>query len=364
MSTTVRTAKFEDYAAIVVLMRRYGLPTKPREEWRHVWERNPVLTRRTETLPLGWVLENNGKVVGFLGNIPTFCSFVGRRLLATTANAWVVDEPYRSQSIALLKHYLRQKEIDLFLNTTAGVASGRLWEALGAKRLPLPSYGDVLFWTTAPREVVRALLISKNIPTPEILSFPLSLLLRIRLLVRSTKRTRAQVVREVVGFDSRFDDFWEELRLSSSKLLSWRDAETLNWHFKYALAGNRARILTLEASGRITAYAVLCRQDKPELSLKRYSLADLQCLDSSATAYACGKLLEHSFELCRQEGVHLLEAIGFAPEKRSVLESFAPFKRKMGSWPFYFKSRDTAIESALSPATAWDPSAYDGDGSL
>jgi hypothetical protein len=364
MSTTIRTATFDDYAAIFVLMQRYGLPTKPREEWRHVWECNPVLTRRAEPLPLGWVLENNGKVVGFLGNIPTFYSFVGRRLLATTANAWVVDEPYRSQSIVLLKHYLSQREIDLFLNTTAGIASGRLWEALGAKRLPLSSYGDVLFWTTAPREVVRAFLISKNIPVPGSLSVPLSWVLRIGFLLRSPKRTRGQAVQEVGGFDSRFDDFWDELRLSSSKLLSWRDAETLNWHFKHALAANRARILTIEESGRITAYAVLCRQDKPEFALKRYHLADLQCLDNSETAHACGTLLEHSLELCRQEGVHVLEASGFAPEKRSVLESFAPLRRKMESWPFYFKSRDTAIESALSPATAWDPSAYDGDGSL
>jgi hypothetical protein len=364
MSTTIRTATFDDYAAIFVLMQRYGLPTKPREEWRHVWECNPVLTRRAEPLPLGWVLEDNGKVVGFLGNIPTFCSFVGRRLLATTANAWVVDEPYRSQSIALLKRYLGQKEIDLFLNTTAGVASGKVWEALGAKRMPLSSYENVLFWITAPREVVRALLIRKNIPAAEALSFPLGFALGIGLLLRSTKIRKGQGVREIASFDSRFDVFWNELKQSSSKLLNWRDAETLNWHFKYALAARRARILTLETRGRITAYAVLCRSDKTELALKRYHLADLQCLDNSETLRACGALLEHSLELCRQEGVHVLEASGFAPEKRSVLESFAPLRRKMEAWPFYFKSRYSDIDTALSAAAVWDPSVYDGDGSL
>jgi hypothetical protein len=364
MSTTIRAATFDDYAAIFVLMQRYGLPTKTREEWRHIWECNPVLTQRAEPLPLGWVLENKGKIVGFLGNIPTFCSLVGRRLLATTANAWVVDEPYRSQSIALLRCYLGQKEVDLFLNTTAKTASGRVWEALGAKRVPLSSYAEVLFWITAPQGVVRALLRRKNVPAAGTLSVPLGLALRIGLWWRSTKSREGQAVREIASFDSRFDVFWNELKQGSTKLLSWRDAETLNWHFKYALAAKRARILTLEANGRITAYAILDRTDKPGLALKRYHLADLQCLDNSETPRACGALLEHSLEICRQEGVHVLEATGFTPEKRVVLESLGPLKRKMASWPFYYKSRDAAIESALSPATVWDPSTYDGDGSL
>jgi hypothetical protein len=364
MSTTIRAATFDDYADVCDLMQRYGLGTKALEEWKHLWECNPVLIRRTEPLPLGWALENNGKLVGFLGNIPTFCSLAGRRLLVTTANHWVVDEPYRSHSIALLKRYLGQKEIDLFLNTTAGSASGKVWEALGAKRMPLASYENVLFWITAPREVVRALLIRKNIPAAGALSFPLGLALRIGLLLGRTKIAKGQGVREIASFDSRFDVFWNELKQGSTKLLSWRDAETLNWHFKYALAAKRARILILEAGGRITAYAVLCRTDKPDLSLKRYHLADFQCLDNSETQRACAALLGHGLELCRKEGVHVLEAVGFTPEKRAVLESFAPLGRKTEAWPFYFKSRHADIETALSAAAVWDPSIYDGDGSL
>jgi hypothetical protein len=364
MSTSIRTATFDDHADVCDLMRRYGLGTKTLNAWKHLWECNPVLTGPTEPLPLGWALENNGKLVGFLGNIPTFCSFAGRRLLATTANDWVVDEPYRSQSIALLKRYLGQKDVDLFLNTTAKMASGRVWEALGAKRVPLSYYEDVLFWITAPQEVARALLIRKNIPAAGALSLPLGFALRIGLWLRSTKSRNGQGVREIESFDSRFDVFWNELKQSSTKLLSWRDAETLNWHFKYALAAKRARILILETGGRITAYAVLCRTDKPDLALKRYHLADLQCLDNSETQRACGALLGHSLELCRSEGVHLLEAVGFTPEKRAVLESFAPLRRKSEAWPFYFKSGSAAMETALSAATAWDPSIYDGDGSL
>ena len=364
MSTTIRAATFDDYTAICDLMRRYGLPPKALEEWKHVWECNPVLTERAEPFTLGWALENKGKLVGFLGNIPTFCSLDGRRLLVTTANTLVIDGPYRSHSIALLKRYLAQKEVDLFLNTTAKIASGKLWEALGAKRLPVPSYESVLFWVTAPRPVVRALLISKKIPAAGALSFPLGVALRVGLLLRSTKIKKGQGVRETPSFDSRFDVFWNELKQDSSRLLSWRDAETLNWHFKYALAAKRAHILTLEANGRITAYAVIYRQDKPELGLKRYHLADLQCLDHSDTERACAALLGHSLEICRNEGVHVLEAFGFTDEKRAVLESFAPLRRKLEGWPFYFKSRYAEIETALSKATAWDPSVYDGDGSL
>jgi hypothetical protein len=188
--------------------------------------------------------------------------------------------------------------------------------------------------------------------------------LRIGLLLRSTRIRKGRGVREVESFDSRFDAFWNELRQGSPKLLSWRDAETLNWHFKYALAAKRARILTLEARGKTIAYAVLYRQDKSDLALKRYRLADFQCLENSEMKHAAAAFLGYTLKLCRKEGVHLVEAIGFAPEKRAVFENFAPLKRKMEAWPFYFKSREAEIETALAAATAWDPSGYDGDGSL
>ncbi len=364
MTTTIRAATFDDYEDVCDLMQRYGLETKALEEWKHVWACNPVLTKRSQSWPLGWALENNGRLVGFLGNIPTFYSFSGRRLLATTASAWVVDEPYRSQSLGLVKRYFGQPDVDVFLNTTARTGSGKVYEALGAKRMPLSSYENVLFWITAPREVMRGLLIKRNIPAPGALSVPLGFALKIALLLRATKSWKGPGVREVERFDSRFDVFWNELRQGSTKLLSWRDAETLNWHFKYALAAKRARILTLEVDGKTVAYAVLYRQDKSELGLKRYRLADFQCLESSDMKHAAGALLGHSLKLCRREGVHLLEAIGFAPEKRAVFENFAPLKRKMEAWPFYFKSREADIGAALAAATVWDPSGYDGDGSL
>jgi hypothetical protein len=364
MSTAVRVATFDDYSDVCDLMQRYGLGTKPLDEWKHLWEGSPVVSCRTEPLPLGWALESHGKLVGFLGNIPTFCSFAGRRLLATTAYGWVVDELYRSHSIALLKRYFGQKGIDLFFNSTAQTASGRVWEALGAKRVPLSYYQDVLFWITGARDVVRTLLIRKKIPAAEALSLPLGLALRIGLWLRPIRTSRAQAVHEMGSFDSRFDAFWNDLRQGSTKLLSWRDAETLNWHFKYALAAKQARILTLEAGGRITAYAVLCRTDKPDLGLKRYHLADFQCLDNTHTRDACGALLRHSLRLCREEGVHVLEATGFTPAKRATLESFAPLRRRMKAWPFYFKSKSADVDTALSVPTAWDASIYDGDGSL
>src|ERR1700694_3447847 len=110
MTTAIRAATFDDYPRVCDLMQRYGLETRTFEEWKHVWECNPVLTKRTEPWPFGWALENDGKLVGFLGNVPTFCSFVGRRLLVTAASAWVVDESYRSQAIGLVTRYLGQKE--------------------------------------------------------------------------------------------------------------------------------------------------------------------------------------------------------------------------------------------------------------
>ena len=92
----VREASFKDYPQIAALESKYGLETKPYEQWTHLWSDNPAYRPNRDNLPIGWVLEGENKeILGYLGNVPLNYEFEGRTLLATAARAWVVEEHCR-----------------------------------------------------------------------------------------------------------------------------------------------------------------------------------------------------------------------------------------------------------------------------
>ena len=61
---------------------------------------------------MGWVLESQGKVVGFIGNIPRRYLFGGSEWIAGVARSFVVDEDFRGRSTKLLWQFISQKGQD------------------------------------------------------------------------------------------------------------------------------------------------------------------------------------------------------------------------------------------------------------
>ncbi len=65
----IREASFDDYPGISRLSSRQGLPTKGYAEWEHFWTANPTYNC-IQDWPIGWVVEADSEIVGYLGNIP------------------------------------------------------------------------------------------------------------------------------------------------------------------------------------------------------------------------------------------------------------------------------------------------------
>ena len=61
--------------------------------------------------------------------------------------------------------------------------------------------------------------------------------------------------------------------------------------------------------------------DNPSFAWKRLRLVDYQALDGSTTLLV--PMLSWALDKCRNEGVHMLETIGFRPDKRNVITIFA-----------------------------------------
>src|SRR5258708_12953821 len=134
----LREAHFEDYDQIAGLEFRFGLTIKPYEQWVHLWQGNPLYRELRTDWPIGWVLEDeDGKIVGSMGNIPFSYELDGERILVASGRSWVADLAYRSASLLLLYILIGQRFVVLYLNNTRGDNSVSTVTALYFSPLPV-----------------------------------------------------------------------------------------------------------------------------------------------------------------------------------------------------------------------------------
>src|SRR5271166_1195023 len=203
----LREARFEDYPQIAALASKFGLHTESYPAWTHLWENNPVYREIQTKIPIGWVLDDGENAIsGYLGNIPLAYELGGKRLLAATTRAWVVDTPFRSYSPLLLAMYFQQSKMDFFLSTTVNSLSEAAYTSFRSTRVPVGAWDRTLFWITNYRGFVASYLRKSNV-MPKELSYPLSLGLFLRDQFKGTRlptNRNSERVLSCPSFDDRF----------------------------------------------------------------------------------------------------------------------------------------------------------------
>ena len=361
-----REATFEDYPQMSALESRYGLQPKTYEEWTHLWLHNPTY-RQFSDWPIGWVCEtDDDEIVGCIGNIPMAYEFGNRALIAATSRALVVDSRYRPYAFTLLGHFFNQSKADLFLNTTVNARASTLQHAFRALRVPAGTWDRAAFWITNYRAFAASLLARKELRGGVLLSTLLSscLLLKDTLTRKAMRAVRKGVEIEFCDqFDDRFDVFWQRARNNCSLgLRGTRSRSVLNWHFKDALACDRAWVLTASDRAGLAAFGIFRRQDNPAFGLNRMRLVDFQALHGQTELLR--PMLLSAVERCRCDGLHMLEAIGFCGQKQKIIETLSPYYRELSSWRYFYKTNDQSLATSLKDPQVWDATCFDGDASL
>lgn len=365
-----REAQFGDFEAIAALRQRSGLSIDSPENWQRLWRDNPALARAGANFPIGWVQETDaGKLVGYLGSIPLLYQFGEQTLLAAATTAYAVDPAYRSRSLGLVGSFFRQKYCDLYLDTTATVAAGKIMMAFKAQQVPQRDYGTVLFWVLDAQAflcaTMRKLKLNGHIGslaahlTSPVLSGDTFFRGR---RPKSDSRGRSCRLLSVEEIGDDFQDLWVRKINEAPRMLAWRTPEVLKWHFLIPHSKRTPHVLACHSNGRMEGYAVVVVGSDRSLGLQKAVLADLLVAEDNPSVIR--ELLFGAYEIAKRNACDVFEVLGFPETVREVCREGKPYRRNYPACPFFYKTDRPGLVDLLTTERAWYACPFDGDATL
>lgn len=359
----LREAALSDFSQVMALKQRFGLIWDSRADWDRMWAQNPALRHMSSEQPIGWVLEAEDRIVGYLGNISLLYRYGSETLTAAAGTSMVVEPGYRSGAVSLIAAFYRQRSVDLYLTTTAIEAVGKLTKAFKASVLPQADYDSVLVWVLRPDRfaevVVKMLDVKASLsPAARILA---SLAIRTDKMLRrrwppKLNTSIKEISVKAIGDD--FDRLWFQKLAEQPRLLAVRNAETLRWHFD--MGTSSPSVLCAHQGNELAGYVVV-RHEPPSSTtgLQRSIIADIIARDDDPRVLTA--LWIAAYEDAKRAGSHTLEVFGFPRPIRQIGLQWHPYVRKYPACPFYYKAADPARHEMLKNGGFWYASPYDGD---
>jgi hypothetical protein len=365
----LREALFEDMAGVQDLKRAVGFGDDSPEDWDWLWRNNPAWRDAQETPSMGWVLETAGRIVGYLGSVSTLHRYREKTVRAATSTGFAVDPEYRGYTLKLVAAFFTQTDKDILLNTTAIEVAGKIFQRFKASPMPQRDYDQIMYWVLQPRAFISVALKYKN-RHPAVAwagSYLMALPLRGLIALKkkaprgfSGKNGRPVELRmlDVSDIGREFDDLWARKATKETRLISYRTAEVLKWHF----AKVRAKVLCCYRGRTLVGYAVVTQEDVGKFGLTRSKIADL-FVEGDDPALV-GELLRAVYDHAKSSGSHVLEVIGFPSSISKTFRRANPHFRQMQSWPYFYIASDNGFHKELEDEQAWFACPFDGDTSL
>lgn len=365
----VREAQFEDFTQISEMNMRLGQGPDSPENWLRLWRDNPTIKALGAPARIGWVLQDADRIVGFLGSIPLSYEFASAPVLAAATCRFAVEPPYRVFSHLLVMAFFRQREFQLFIDSSATPAAGKIMVAVKARAIPQRDYDTILFWVLNPLRYSAYALRKIGIDRIWVAagSYFGSLALRISSLYWNQKPSpsvKNLVVRQesLSSLGEQFETFVQSVNVRNQRIFAKRSPEILRWHFEPPQNRRPVSLLVCYQGSGMRGYLILRNYEETIDGLKRAVVADLlvERNDPSVTA----ALFRSALGAAQNSGADILEVTGFPVEMRDCLQEWRPYTRKLPANPFYYRAKDKTMQDHLQQESAWYACPYDGDSTL
>ncbi|MHC3128075.1 hypothetical protein OB03_12665, partial [Brevundimonas sp. GN22] len=99
---------------------------------------------------MGWVIDNDGSIDGFLGNYRRFAYRQRKRHVIASAYSVIVSPRAKGGSQALIQTFLAQEGVLFTTILNANEVGSPIYRKLGMEPLPHPAHDVRLSWALAP----------------------------------------------------------------------------------------------------------------------------------------------------------------------------------------------------------------------
>lgn len=320
------------------------------------WVTNPA---NNSQFPMGWVLVEREKILGFLGNVPLKFLIYGEDKNAAAAVAWYVDPTARGiYSLRLLNEFLKQDNVSLFLFNTDSEELMRLLYKFGFKEYILPKFKKIYCLVLEKRKLLfllKELSVIKRIHN--FTSF-------VTMLISTQKFLKELLFQNFTNFLDSFqseeytsslcsscDDSYSNLWVVSNHqcdIKMMRNIGTLNWIY----------FSSINPSERIV---IQCRRTRDD-SLAGYAVFDILRQKPSDTAVmklmdmciedynfdALTSLLEVALNIAKKNRVPLLELWARDEKTEEFLKTHFPISKPAQHHNF-IKFSDAVQQRSIPP---------------
>ena len=357
----LREVTFEDYTKIKKLVTKSKKNIQDYESWKKIWSTNPLL-KKGYKIPLGWIIEKNQEVVGYLGNFPKVLKHNDKEYLASCITTWVVDDQYRSVSILLINQFFNQKEIDIFICTTAKSAVNKIWKALGAMEMPLVSCQEVEFVILNSKKFING-YIKKKFNLPNFFTYLFILLFKMTFIHKLNFRHFSKINHNYKILDRVDEDihaFLKKIDANNYRIKENKNKDWLSWNIERRILDKEVWSVKIFDKNSIIGYCLCIGENLNHIDLKRVYLADLEILDENNTE-AFKDLIKISILESKKRNYDVIEFKNLNNYKKKFLKKFNFFKRKFKSNPYLYKFKENSKNFTYQDHDLWDISLLDGD---
>ena len=276
------------------------------------WTQNPAFMSQ---ILKGWILENDAKLVGFIGNIPVKFLMCGEIKTAVAAVSWYVDPSIRGlPSLMLFNEYLKQKNASLFLFNSDNKNLLNILIKNKFKEYFVPRFQKKYFYIlnrTKVEYILREFLFSGSFPRLNEVSVCMTRLGLLMCAYLYQKPVGALPEKEyTTSFctfcDDAFSRIWEPSLNLCDVTLS-RDTKTLNWIYFSSIEPNKRVVIQCRRSpdNSLAGYMVFDIVRKKTSDGAKMELMDL-CLENH-DPQVLASLLAFAIEIGKQYNAALLE---------------------------------------------------------
>lgn len=290
------------------------------ERFQTWWDKNPSFS---PSVSRGWGIRENGKLVGFFGNIPFALKVGDSNVTAVAATTWFVESEFRGRgrSLGLLLEHIKQGQDTILFNTSASTEVASVLEKFRFQKIidQAPPYQSWVL--TDPKSVFESRLKQKGLV---FLASPISSFFRLGQQTRlNLKKQLHYTTKEISNCGKEFDDLWERTKNRYSTTVV-RTSAVLNWYcFSTPILAKT--VIGAYEHNKLVAFIILGERESD-------GYRTIECLDywgENENAEVVSALFKHAFQFAMQKKAGILQFTHFNASLGEALKQTGMFTRTL-----------------------------------